>query len=192
MARSTLRLPEHVLLQNPLCPSQELSSCPSSPVASDKMHIEMPKSSSLEVLPSQKISGPFRRALYPAPAATAVDDIQKRLEKAASCIQEALALHRRNVTETGTEKKCLSSSNVYKVPNVPGAKKTATTASQGDARSSVNGRLMKPKPLTPYPGKKTKPVFPDKATTPLRPSTSATGRINAGINRRRPPNPSDL
>jgi hypothetical protein len=193
MAMSMLKFLEYVLLQSPLCSTQEISSCPSSPVARDKIRVAVSQSSSLEALSVKQSSSPFCRALYSSPDVRQADDIEKRLELAATCIQEALALHRSNITETGNDKKSLSTSNLYKVPNVASSKKkSATTVPQGDPHSSVAGKSIKPRPLTPYPWKKTKPTFPDKTSTPRGSSTSTMGRISAGTNRRRTPNQSGL
>jgi hypothetical protein len=184
---------EHVLLQSSLCCTQEISSCPSSPVARDKIRVDVSQSSSLEALSAKQSSSPSCRALCSSPDVRQADGIEKRLKLAATCIQEALALHRCNITETGKDKKSLSTSNLYKVPNVPSSKKkSGTTVPQGDPHSCVAGKSVKPRPLTPYSGKKTKPTFPDKTSTPRGLSTSTMGRINAGTNRRRTPNQSAL
>ncbi|XP_023723848.1 uncharacterized protein LOC111873401 [Cryptotermes secundus] len=175
----------------PLQKGREMSSCPSSPVPRDKIRVEVSQSSPLEALSTKQSSSQLCRALYSSPDIRQADDIERRLKLAATCIQEALALHHHNITDPRNDKKSLSTSNLYKVPNIPSSKKKSPTAvSQRDHHSSVAGKPTKPRPLTPYSGKKTKPIFPDKTSTPRGPSTSTMGRLNVGANRRRTPNPS--
>jgi hypothetical protein len=146
----------------------------------------VPQSSSLEVLPSGQISGPFCRALCSSPHKQQEDGIEKRLELAATCIQEALSLHRRNITGLLNDKKLSSSLSNFKVPNVPGSKiKRNIAPSQGESPNNVTGKSIKPRTLTPHPVKKTKPLFADRTSTTPGPATASRGRMNSAPGRRR-------
>jgi hypothetical protein len=145
------------------------------------MQVGVLQSSSLEALSSRQISGPFCRALCPSPDTGQADDIERRLKLAASCIQEVLTLHRHSKTGTRRDKNSVSTPNLFKVPSVPGSKmKSTTTVSKGESANSVSRNLIKPRPLTPYPGKIRKSPYSDKPPTTRGLATSGRGRATSG------------
>jgi hypothetical protein len=98
---------------------------------------------------------------------------------AASCIQEALTLHCRSRTGNRIDKNSISTPNLFKVPTVAGSKaKSATKISKGESPNNDH-KLIKPKQLTPYPGKRTKSSCADKPTA-HGPTTSGRGRTPSG------------
>jgi hypothetical protein len=150
------------------------------------VHVDMHQSSSLEALSSKEISSPFSRTLCSSSDTRQPDDIERRLTLAASCIQEALILHRRDATGTTIDKNSTSTPNLFKGPSVSSNKMKSTKSnSKGECPESGSKKLTNPRLLTPYPGRKTKSSFTEKpsitrASTPFNrgrtPSSSTSGR----------------
>jgi hypothetical protein len=150
---------------------QEISSCPNSPAVRDNSYLGVLQVSSLETLATPKISG--TSCSTPSSEVRREEDIEKKLKLAAVCIQEVLAIHRRD--STATPKK----SSVFKVPNVPVSKRRATTNYlKGESPKCVIEKTIKPRPLTPLPVKKAKASVSDKSPALRMPNPSSTKRTN--------------
>jgi len=156
---------------------QEISSCPTSPAVRCNNYLGVLQFPSMETLPTPKISG--TSCSTPSSEVRREEDIEKKLKLAAACIQEVLAIHRRDSTATP------KNSSLFKVPNIPVSKRKATTNFfQGESPKSFIEKPIKPRPLTPLPMKKTKASVPDKSPVLRMPNPSSTKRTNLGIVRR--------
>ena len=131
----------------------------------------------MEMLATPKNSGTSRST--PSSEVRREEDIEKKLKLAAACIQEVLAIHRRDSRATP------KNSSSFKVPNVPVSKRKATTNfRQGESPKCVVEKPIKPRPLTPLPVKKAKASVSDKPPALRMPNPSGTKRTNVGIIRR--------
>ena len=157
---------------------QEISSCPTSPPAvRDNNYLGVLQFPSMETLATPKISG--SPCSNPSSEVRREEDIEKKLKLAAACIQEVLAIHRRDTTATP------KNSSFFKVPNVPVCKrKAATNFLQGESPKCFIEKSIKPRPLTPLPVKKAKASVSDKPPVLRMPNLSSTKRTNTGITRR--------
>jgi len=133
----------------------------------------------METLATPKISGSACVTLCPSSEVRREEDIEKKLKLAASCIQEVLAIHRRDSATTPKH------SSFFKVPNVPVSKRKGTpNFLQGESPKCVVEKPMKPRPLTPIPVKKVKVSVSDKSPALRMPNSSSIKRTNLGINRK--------
>jgi hypothetical protein len=174
--KTTLKPVKLISSLSPLFILQEISSCPSIPEIRDDAYCRAPQIGRLAKL---QASGSSSGAVSQTSDTRGEDDIEKKLTLAASCIQEVLALHRRDSTATR------NTASLFKVPSVPASKKrTTTNVLQGESSKHLIEKFIKPRPLTPLPVKKAKTSVSDKSSTPRIPSTSGTGRTNSGISRR--------
>jgi len=134
---------------------------------------------SIETLTTPKISGSSCTTPCPTSEVRREEDIEKKLKLAAACIQEVLAIHRRDSTATP------KNSSFFKVPNVPVSKRKVTTNFlQAEPPKYVVEKPIKPRPLTPLPVRKAKALVSDKTPVLRMPNPSSTKRINSGINRK--------
>ena len=158
---------------------QEISSCPPSPAVRDDTYLRELQFPPMETLASPKISATSCGTLCPSSDTRREGDIEKKLKLAASCIQEVLAIHRRDSTATPTN------SNLFKVPNVPVSKRKDTTNFPKEAsQKCIIAKPMKPRPLTPLPVKKARASVSDKSPLLRIPNPSSTKRTHVGISRR--------
>jgi hypothetical protein len=179
MKISTLKPVKIVLALTPLFIVQEISSCPPSPAVRDDTYMGVPHFPSMETLASPQASETTCGALCPSTDTRKEGDIEKKLKLAAACIQEVLALHRRESTTTR------STSSLFKVPSVPGSKrKTTTNVPQAESHKCCSEKSIKPRPLTPLPVKKAKASVSDKPSILRTPNPSGMGRTHLGISRR--------
>jgi len=176
--RSKLKSTTFVSTLSRLLILQEISSCPTSPEARENNCLGVLQFPSMETLATPKISG--TSCSTPSSDVRREEDIEKKLKLAAACIQEVLAIHRRDSTTTP------KNSSLFKVPKVPPVikRKATTNFLQGESPKCVVEKPIKPRPLTPLPAKKTKPLLSDKSSALRMPNPSSTKRTNVGIIRR--------
>lgn len=163
----------------PITYFQKISSCPTSPTVRDNNYLEELQFSSMETLATPKISGSSCRTLCPSSEVRREEDIEKKLTLAAACIQEVLAIHRR---DSAAKPK---TSSFFKAPKIPVIKRKGTTNFlQGESPKCVVEKPINPRPLTPLPVKKTKASVSNKSPALRISYPSNMKRTNLGINRK--------
>jgi hypothetical protein len=105
------------------------------------------------------------------------EDIEKKLKIVAPCIQEVLAIHRRDSKATP------ENSSLSKLPNISVSKRKAPTKFlQGESQKME--KPIKPRPLNPLPMKRAKASLSDKSSVLRMLNLSGTKRTNLGISSR--------